>query len=260
MPVAHSRSFPAAATILRRRLVTVPCAVLILILAAACTYTAPQQAPSVVQGVRPASGEFKVLLMPPDIECSELTATGLLEPRADWTTDAKRNVQEALDELFAMRRTDLVTYEAAKLSPEQRRQVDRIMKLNDAVSASISTSDALPTKRNRFEWSLGAGVRRLKEDFGADYALFIVIRDSYASTGRKAMMALDVLASLAAAISGGTPVVAVEGGRQLGIASLVDLETGDVVWFNRLHSETGDIRSREPAVDAMQDLMTGCPV
>lgn len=229
--------------------------ILALILVAGCTYTAPQQAPSVAQGVRlPASGELKVLLMPPDIECSELTAGGLLEPKADWTADAKRNVQEALDELFATRRTDLVVYDASKLSPAQRQQVDRIVKLHDAVGGSILVADALPTKRDRFDWSLGPGVRSLKEDFGADYALFVVIRDSYASAGRKTMIAISMIGAM------GGIFVPVEGGRRFGIASLVDLETGDVVWFNRLLSETGDIRAKEPAADAVRDLMTGCPV
>jgi hypothetical protein len=209
----------------------------------------------VAQGVSlPASGEFKVLLMPPDIECSELTAGGLLEPKADWTADARRNVQAALDELFATRHTDLVEYEAGSLSPEQRRQMDRIIKLHDAVGGAILTADALPTKRDRFEWSLGPGVRMLKEDFEADYALFVIIRDSYASAGRKAMIAASIIGAM------GGIMAPVEGGRRFGIASLVDLETGEVVWFNRLLSETGDIRAREPAADAVRDLMTGCPV
>jgi hypothetical protein len=192
--------------------------------------------------------------MPPDIECRELTATGLAEPKADWTAAARRNVEQALGDLFAARRAELRTYDASELSPGQRQRVDQIMKLHDAVVRSIVTADALPTKRDRFEWSLGPGVRSLKEEFGTDYALFVIVRDSYASGGRKVMMAFSLLSALAGTF------VPVEGGMLLGAASLVDLETGDVVWFNQVASETGDLRAEEPAADAVQDLMTGCPL
>jgi hypothetical protein len=36
------------------------------------------------------------------------------------------------------------------------------------------------------------------------------------------------------------------GGVQSGFASLVDLRTGDIVWFNQLGRATGDLRSRSP--------------
>jgi hypothetical protein len=47
---------------------------------------------------------------------------------------------------------------------------------------------------------------------------------------------------------------------QQGFASLVDLETGDVVWFNHLFSTVGDLREPEPARDAIDTLLEGSPV
>jgi len=41
-------------------------------------------------------GPVKVLLMPPDVELSELTAGGLLEPKAEWTERAREHIQGAL--------------------------------------------------------------------------------------------------------------------------------------------------------------------
>jgi hypothetical protein len=48
------------------------------------------------------------------------------------------------------------------------------------------------------------------------------------------------------------------GGMQFAFASLVDLKTGQVVWFNTLAATTGDIRTPEGAqkmVDSLLDEM-----
>jgi hypothetical protein len=107
---------------------------------------------------------------------------------------------------------------------------------------------ALPTKIDKFDWSLGEGVNILREDFGADYGLFIFWRDSYASPGRVAMMvgmaALGVVAP---------------GGRQIGFASLVDLRSGEIVWFNFQVRGTGDLRGEETALSSVQSLLTDFP-
>ncbi len=50
------------------------------------------------------------------------------------------------------------------------------------------------------------------------------------------------------------------GGQQVGFASLVDLETGDIVWFNRLVSGVGDLRTAEPARAAVDDLLADFPL
>ena len=45
------------------------------------------------------------------------------------------------------------------------------------------------------------------------------------------------------------------GGRQLAYASLVDLKTGDVVWFNVLQSQLGDIRTQAGAEQMVERLL-----
>jgi hypothetical protein len=78
--------------------------------------------------------------------------------------------------------------------------------------------------------------------------LFTWMRDSYASGERKAMMV--GLALLGVGLSGGV---------QVGYATLVDLETGQVLWFNQLVSASGDVREEKPAADAVNSLLTGFP-
>jgi hypothetical protein len=92
-------------------------------------------------------------------------------------------------------------------------------------------------------------MRPLQEKTGARYALFVYVRDSYASAERKAAM-------VAMAVLG----IGLAGGTQTGYASLVDLETGRVLWFNRLLRASGDLRESAAAAESMAVLLTGFPV
>ncbi|MFQ5785983.1 MAG: hypothetical protein ACE5H8_14335 [Alphaproteobacteria bacterium] len=202
---------------------------------------------------RPA-GTASVLLMPTDIELSELTAAGLYEPKAEWSEAATRYATAAIGEFLAQRDARLIAYTApADGSPAAHAQT-QLIKLHGVVGASILLHKyvdrlKLPTMKGRFDWSLGEGARRLGADSGADYALFVYIRDSYASSGR-------VAAIFAAAFLG----VGVRGGTQLGFASLVDLGSGDIVWFNRLISSSGDLRKPVPARAAVANLLNDFPL
>ena len=88
----------------------------------------------------------------------------------------------------------------------------------------------------------------MKQRTGADYALFTWMRDSYTSGERKLVL-------LGLAALGGIPL----GGEQEGYASLVDLNTGRVVWFNELSRFWGDLREPEAAAETVEALLKGFP-
>jgi len=122
--------------------------------------------------------------------------------------------------------------------------------LNQAVSISIlnyGRAGSLRNKHGKFDWTLGPGVSALREATGADYALFTYIRDSYTSGGRVAMRVIAFL------LLGGD----IGGGVQTGLASLVDLRTGQVVWHNLLIDQTGDLRDPAGARETAGDLLKG---
>ena len=48
----------------------------------------------------------------------------------------------------------------------------------------------------------------------------------------------------------------VPGGSQVGFASVVDLKTGDIVWFNRLARPSGDLRTPEAAEETVRTLVS----
>jgi hypothetical protein len=53
--------------------------------------------------------------------------------------------------------------------------------------------------------------------------------------------------------------VGMSGGAQVGYASLVDLSTGQIVWFNRLSRAYGDLRDAQKAVESAQALLAEFP-
>jgi len=225
--------------------------ILIALAVAACSQTKAFYGSETLKS-RPA--EARVLLMPPDIELYELTAGGMPDPKADWTATARSHVAAALREELVGKKAKLLVYERPVDSPSKEYTHNQLIKLHEAVGAAILrhkyiSSLALPSKGDKFDWGLGRGANVLSQEYDTQYALFIYLRDSYASAGRVAVI-------VGAALFG----VGVPGGRQVGFASLVDLHGGEVVWFNRLESATGDLRSPEPARKAVKELLSDLPL
>lgn len=195
----------------------------------------------------------RVLLMTPDIELVEISAGGVAEPKAEWTERAKIHVVEALRAEIGAKNANLALYRPPANDPAREQQHNQLIKLHDVVGRTVLLhhygSVKLPNKNEKFDWTLGSGASVLRDDQDADYALFVFLRDSYASAGRKAAM-------VGLAILG----VGIPGGVQFGFASLVDLKTGDLVWFNRLVDPQGDLREADPARSTMKKLLTDLPL
>jgi hypothetical protein len=195
---------------------------------------------------RPAGSTL--LVMPADMELFSISAGGVPEPRADWTLAAQRNFSAALAQ-----RRDKLGSQAIPLTDAQLDEFAELAALHRAVAEAVVMHHSrrlkkLPTKNDRLDWSLGAAVRPLQARTGADYALFTWIRDSYASSERK--VAIVALALLGAVSFGGT---------QSGYASLVDLRTGRIVWFNDLDRMSGDLREQSAAQETVDALLEGFP-
>lgn len=194
--------------------------------------------------------DAKVVVAPLDVELFSISAGGVLEPRADWTAAAQGHMREALRQ----KAQDLGLL-SQELDQEAADELAEHLSLHAAVARSIALHHsfgggwALPTKEGKLDWSFGDTMQPLRAKTGARYGLFTWVRDSYASAERVATMI--VLAALGVGISGGS---------QVGYASLVDLETGQVVWFNQLFRATGDLREAEKARDSVDVLLTSFPV
>jgi hypothetical protein len=221
--------------------------VFVAVLAAGCETANYKQ----VNELKRTKPQPNVLLMPLDVELVELSAGGVQEPKAEWTAAARAHMLTAIRSEKEAKGLRLVEFKGSEGSelPEQ------LLKLNRAVGKAAvmhQVSDLpvwkLPSKQGKMDWSLGPQVQELRKLYDADYALFFYVRDSYSSPGRAATIVVAALLG-----------VYIPGGLQLGFATLVDLETGDMVWINRLGRGTGDLRTVKPAKESVKLLLTGFP-
>jgi hypothetical protein len=195
----------------------------------------------------PASA--KILITPIDVELFSISAGGVPEPRADWTTAAQANMKKELGRL-----KEKYKGETIELDEKTADALAEQLALHAAVARSIHLHHglggtwALPTKDGKLDWSFGDALKPLQDQSGARYALFLWLRDSYASGERVATMIL--MAALGVGLAGGS---------QVGYASLVDLESGRVLWFNSLARATGDLRDPGKAAETVDALLTGFP-
>lgn len=211
----------------------------------------------------PPQGDYKLLVLRPDVQVGSVTTGGLVEPRADWTEQARANVIAALRAQQGGRGGQTLILDRRDSLPNvPAEQVAEIERLNAAVSQSIAlhkySGATLPTKRRRgLEWTLGEDAVRFGQRTGYDYALFLHAEDSFASTGR---VALQVLGIAGCVIGFCAPNIG--GAGQFAYASLVDLRTGEVVWFNVLQAgsqiagiKMGDIRNPQGAAQMVDRLL-----
>lgn len=196
---------------------------------------------------RPAAS--KLVVVAPDLELFSMSGGGVLEPKADWTEAAHKHFRTAL----AGKRQQL-GQQVQELAEKDLDELAEINALHGAVAQAVFLHHMmggmykLPTKNDALNWSMGDAVAPLKAKTGADYALFVWIRDSYASAERKATMVIMAILG-----------VGVVGGSQIGYASLVDLNDGRVVWFNDLRRASGDLREEKPAAETLEALLRGFP-
>jgi len=211
----------------------------------------------------PPQGDYRLLIMRPDVVVNSLTTGGMSEPRADWTEQARGNIIKSLGNeqsgrggkvLVLARRNELPNVSAEEIADLER--------LHYAVGNSIAlhkySGASLPTKHGKgLEYTLGEDAVSLGRRTGYDYALFLYAQDNIASSGRTALQVLGVAGCIIGfcAPSGGS--------NQFAYASLVDLRTGEVVWFNVLQTGSqlpgvkfGDIRT-QPGADQMVERLLG---
>ena len=188
-----------------------------------------------------------VAVMPLDVELFSLTAGSVAEPRAEWTAKAVANLQEALKLRGVAGGGRFVP-----LPPEGNGTLSELNRLHRAVARAISVHHfgtwKLPSKGGRLDWSLGEEAGEIRKQVDAEYALFIRFRDSYSTGGRVVSMVLW-----------GALGMAIGGGAQVGYASLIELKTGRVLWFNEMVKFSGDARELEPAKTTLGHLLKEFP-
>lgn len=215
---------------------------------AACTTTNTKLADK--DAPKPAAGA-QILVLQPVVQLAVLTAAGIQEPRADWSKQAQQNLAH---EIEAQLKTRAHGFKMIDPDSVMDGRTGQLLRLNEAVGQSILVFSyggiKLPTKGSTFDWTLGEGAQALTAREGADYALFVNARGTYASGGR-----------IATAIGLSMLGVSVPLGQQQVMASLVELKTGRVVWFNvATAGPNADMRQGPGAESLTASLLKNIPL
>jgi hypothetical protein len=229
---------------------------------------------------------LRVVLMPPDIELNEHGLNGSTA-RVDWAAEARQNVEAIVRDILGRRGSTVGVFLATDTQSSVAQ--DSAMALQRQLVSELADRSFYPGSRRLVigatRWSLGQAARDLRQASEARYALFLGLRDRYSSTGRVvgqvALGALFVAAvvmlgvplvppdlgnSALSSPSGGSyaysPMAAATGSgcpEQTGYASLVDLDTGDIVWLNRVSEGCSDLRDPDALQRTLELLLSGFP-
>lgn len=215
---------------------------------------AAQERSAVRPGFTLPRGTAHILLLRPHITVGAQSTAGLFQANADWTAQAREQIEAAL--AMAQRTLGNEVVRAPEAIGAETRLVADYQALFAVVAQSVIDyqffkGNRLPTKKRagQFDWTLGPDVARIARGQGCDYALFVDTEDAYGSTGRKIFQVL-------AAVTVG---VGVTSGEHRGYAGLVDLRTGDLVWLNADRQMGGDVRAAEGAAKRVAELLEGFP-
>jgi hypothetical protein len=231
---------------------------------------------------------LSVLLMPPDIELDEHGLVGSTA-RVDWAAEARQNVEAVVRDILGGRGNTVNVFLATDAQSSAAQ--DSAMAQQRALIRELADRSFYPGSRRYVigatRWSIGPAARDLRQGSDARYALFLGLRDQYSSTGRVVgQVALGVLFVAAVVLlgapltpphlgdslafslppsraSGSYPGSMADTGsgcpEQTGYASLIDLETGDVVWLNRVSEGCSDLRDKDDLRSMLELLLSGFP-
>ena len=211
----------------------------------------------------PPEGDYRLLVMRPDVTVNSVTTGGLNEPRADWTEQARTNIIAAMAAQQSSRGGKVkILAHRNELPGVSEEAVADLERLHSAVGNSIALHKYLgaylPSKSRRgLDYTLGEEAVALGRKTGYDYALFMYAEDSIVSGGRVALQVLGIAGCIV-----GFCAPNIGGGGQFAYASLVDLKTGDVVWFNVVQTgsqiagiKMGDLRTPQGSAQLVERLL-----
>ena len=188
-------------------------------------------------------------ILPSVVTVNELSAGGIAEEVPAWSEQAKKNLQSQLKAHFNNDSGILKVVDLPELDEQERKVLDQYMALYEVVGGSAyemsrSNEEAWSHKSNHFDYSLGDGLRFLKEKSGADAGIIFTAVDFVPTDERKAMAV--VAAALGIYMYMGNPFI---------FAGIVDFDTGNILWLNfDIKDGYSDLRDEKDVKFMLRDL------
>ncbi|MDH3670216.1 MAG: hypothetical protein OES46_03530 [Gammaproteobacteria bacterium] len=195
-----------------------------------------------------------IVLLPPNIEVSEVSAGGVVEEVPAWTEKAIANLKRGIN-AYAATKGNLEIFAFPEIAENEVAIVNEHLALYDVVAGTAfqmttTGGSAWKHKVDHFDYTLGSGLAFLKERTNADAGLLVLGRHQIATGGR-------VAASVLAALFAGAYVATSRNFLTLG---LVDFKTGDILWFNYTTGASGkDMQQVEDAGAIVKRLLDEFP-
>lgn len=108
-----------------------------------------------------------------------------------------------------------------------------------------------PSNDASLTYNMGA-LSKNAEILNADAVLFVFVRDSYATAGRKSLLAISVIGAALTGIA-----IVPQMGSTLSSAALVERD-GTVIWFNYMGGMS-DLRTPDGVQDFAKQILVGLP-
>lgn len=197
-----------------------------------------------------------VVLLSPDTRISEVSAGGVREHRADWSDTGRIYLEKAIIKNLAEQG---INVKVLKVPAELESEADEIKILYRAVISSIYTHayywsgrnpNFFPDRMKIFDYTVGSLDRLLNEQ-KADGLLLVLAEDEISTSGRKALLVVEVINPLGTKGRAGTTTA---------VIALADRK-GDILWDNVFSRSGGyDLRDPESATSFVNVLLDGFPL
>jgi hypothetical protein len=200
----------------------------------------------------------KILLLPPEVRLHEVSAGGVVERVAGWTNAASTAAANTVRQWAAAKHAFEVV-ESPALSGEDKAALEQHIALYDLVagSAHVARNSVIQAWRDRaktFDYTLGPGLKPLAEHSGIDAALIVSGSDYISTAGRKAAMVMGTILGALAGVA-----VVPQGGISFISVGIVDLRTGDLLWFGTDQSGNADLRNEQDIKRMLEGLFQTYP-
>jgi hypothetical protein len=208
-----------------------------------------------------------IVALPTLARVYQLDAGGIKEEIPEWSQQATRNLNAAVQKEFQQRsKTKLKLLSEEDLSKAEKSTLNQTRALLEAVETSIVIHTygpqgyRFPDKILDFDYSLGQEVRTLGRG-EADALLVIQGTDHQWTEGRKALQALGVIVGLGAGAATGLVIIPILSGGTMIKAALVDAQNGTLLWYNIALARAGyDLRDSSNAASLARELFKDYPL
>lgn len=204
-----------------------------------------------------------VLVVGPDMQLATRSAAGDALTQPDWSRVAQQNITDVLQERL---RTSNRSFQFVDPNELMGGHYGQLLRLH-AIVADAALGAAKRRGSRGLRWSVGAGAQDLATAYHAEYALILGGDGVYGSAPRDMLALASNLRTAASAAMGNAGAAAALGlhalrlggnGRRM-LASLVDLDSGDIIWIRQVNGGD-DPRTPEGARRLISDLLRNSPL